>query len=139
MNNNSILVDTNVLIYAVDADSKFHNDALEFLSDPELKLFTTSKNISEFLVVLTRNEEISLSSNECLEILDSLLTDIVILYPSPMTSKVFYELIRKYNPRGLWIHDLEIASIAIAYGISTIATNNVADFGRMAELKIKQI
>ncbi|OQX63213.1 MAG: hypothetical protein B5M56_03740 [Desulfococcus sp. 4484_241] len=72
---NAILVDTNVLIYAVDADSRFHEQASNFLSDSALKLFTTSKNISESLVVLTRNSEIELSSSECLDILNSLLSN----------------------------------------------------------------
>jgi len=136
---NSILVDTNVLIYAVDADSRFHEQAVKLLSDPTLKLFTTSKNISEFLVVLTRNDEIKLSAAECLEILNNMLLDIVVLYPNPMTMKVFHDLIRKYNPRGLWIHDVEIASIGIAHGISVIATNNVSDFKRITELEIIEI
>ncbi len=135
----SILVDTNVLIYAVDEDSKFHDGAIKLLSDPELNIFTTSKNISEFLVVLTRHSEIHLSIKECLDLLDSLLVDIIVLYPTQMTAKVFYELLKRYNPRGLWIHDIEIASIAIAYGILTIATNNVADFSRIKELKVKDI
>ena len=65
-----ILVDTNVLIYAVDADSRFHEQAIKFLSDSALKLFTTSKNVSEFLVVLTRNSEVELSASECLDILN---------------------------------------------------------------------
>jgi predicted nucleic acid-binding protein len=55
-----------------------------------------------------------------------------------MTFKIFQDLIQKYNPRGLWIHDVEIASIGIAYGISTIATNNISDFGRIT-IDIKQI
>jgi len=136
---NAILVDTNVLIYAVDADSVFHEQAINFLSDSALKLFTTSKNVSEFLVVLTRNSEIELSSSECLDILNSLLSDIVILYPTPASMNVFQALIRKYNPRDLWIHDVEIASIAISHGISVIATNNIVDFKRIDELKIIEI
>ncbi len=137
--NNSILVDTNILIYAIDADSQFNERAVRLLSDSSLKLFTTSKNISEFLVVLTRNTEINLSSSECLEILNGLLSDIVILYPTPMSMNVFQELVRQYNPRGLWIHDVEIASIGIAHGISAIAINNVADFKRIEELEIIEI
>ena len=137
--NNAFLVGTNVLIFAVDEDSRFHDGALNFLSQPEFNLFTTSKNISEFLVVLTRQNEVHLSTEECLDILDDLLVNITVLYPNQMTTKVFYELVRKYNPRGLWIHDVEIASIAIAYGIFTIATNNVADFNRIKELEIEKI
>ena len=128
-----------MLIYAVDADSLFHEQAINFLSDSALKLFTTSKNVSEFLVVLTRNSEIALSSSECLDIINSLLSDIAILYPTPASMNVFQELIRKYNPRGLWIHDVEIASIAISHGISVITTNNIVDFKRIDELKIIEI
>ena len=128
-----------MLISAVDADSLFHEQAINFLSDSALKLFTTSKNVSEFLVVLTRNSEIALSSSECLDIINSLLSDIAILYPTPASMNVFQELIRKYNPRGLWIHDVEIASIAISHGISVITTNNIVDFKRIDELKIIEI
>ena len=134
--NSSVLIDTNILIYAIDADSRFHNGALKLLLDPTLKLFTTSKNLSEFLVVLTRNKEIELSTSECFQLLNSLLTDITILYPNPTTFKIFQDLISKYNPRGLWIHDVEIASIGLAHGISTIATNNIADFKRIAEIEV---
>ena len=137
--NNSVLVDTNILIYAIDADSQFHHRAVKFLSNPTIRLFITSKNISEFLVVLTRNKEINISNSEYLELLDDLLIDIDILYPNPMTIKLFYDLIRKYNPRGLWIHDLEIASISIAHGISKIVTNNIVDFKRIDEIEIMQI
>jgi len=41
--NSSVLIDTNILIYAIDADSRFHNGALKLLLDPVLKLFTTFK------------------------------------------------------------------------------------------------
>ncbi len=137
--NNSVLVDTNILIYALDADSQFHHRALKFLYDPTIRFFITSKNIAEFLVVLTRNEEINISTSECLELLNNLIVDVEILYPNPTTIKLFFDLIKKYNPRGLWIHDLEIASISIAHGISKIATNNIVDFKRIDEIEILQI
>ena len=127
------------MIYAIDADSRFHNSALKLLFDPTVKLFTTSKNLSEFLVVLTRNKEIELSTTECFELLNSVLTDITILYPNPTTFKIFQDLIKNYNPRGLWIHDVEIASIGLAYGILTIATNNIADFKRISEIEVIEI
>lgn len=139
MIDNLVLVDTNILIYAVDIDSRFHDRAQKLLTNSALQLFTTTKNISEFLVVLTKNKELGLSSSECLAILDSLLTNIVVLYPTPMSFEVFQDLIRKYKPCGLWIHDVEIASIGIAYGVSVIATTNVADFKRIAEVKIMEI
>lgn len=49
---NKILVDTNVLIYSIDEDSKYFDSAQKIFSE-ELELYTTSKNLSEFLTVVT--------------------------------------------------------------------------------------
>ena len=46
---NNLLFDTNLLIYSIDEDSKYFNSVQELLSNESLKLYTTSKNISEFL------------------------------------------------------------------------------------------
>lgn len=133
---NRILVDTNILIYSIDADSKFHQKSLEILLDPENELYTTSKNISEFLVVLTRAETVKINIIGALEILSELLTDITILYPNEKTHLIFYELLKKYKPVGLKIHDFEIASISLANGIDKIATKNKSDFKNIEEIKI---
>ena len=44
---NQILVDTNILIYAVDEYSKFHDRAIDLIFNSNYEFFTTSKNISE--------------------------------------------------------------------------------------------
>ncbi|HED06742.1 MAG TPA: PIN domain-containing protein [Ignavibacteria bacterium] len=61
---NNILIDTNLLIYAIDEDSKYYNSVQKILYDESNNLFTTSKNISEFLSVITRypGKSISLKS-----------------------------------------------------------------------------
>ena len=117
---NKILLDTNVLIYAIDADSKYHKKSLELINDSTLSLYTTSKNISEFLVVLTRTEAVRIEVQEALEILLDLLLNIIVLYPTERSSEVFYNLLKKYNPSGLRIHDFEIISIGLSYGIRKI-------------------
>ena len=67
------------------------------------------------------------------------MIDIVILYPNEMSLKIFYELISKYNTKGLQIHDIEIASLALAYGINSIATKNKKNFSRIKEINIVEI
>lgn len=67
--NNSVLLDTNVFIYALDADSKFHEQSKLFLQNPDYQLSTTSKNISEFLVVLTRTESVKIQITHAMDIL----------------------------------------------------------------------
>ena len=51
---NNILLDTNLLIYAIDEDSKYYNSVQKILDNESNNLFTTSKNISVFLSVITR-------------------------------------------------------------------------------------
>ncbi len=131
-----ILVDTNVFIYALDQDSKFHKQAFEFLSNSSARLFTTSKNVTEILVVLSRDKDLNLSTDECVELLKDVLADIAILYPNEVSLKIFFELVCKYSAKGLWVHDIEIASMAIAYGIENIATKNIKDFSRIEEINI---
>ncbi len=134
-----VLVDTNIFIYAVDQDSKFHDGAYQLLTDTKIDFYTTSKNITEFLVVLTRDTDIGLSAKKCFEILNEIIVDFKILYPNYISMAIFGKLIQKYNPIGLWIHDIEIASMAIAHNCPTIATKNIKDFGRIEEVQIKII
>jgi predicted nucleic acid-binding protein len=65
---NNILIDTNVLVYALDADSKFHEKSKSLVENENHNLFTTSKNLSELLVVLTRGPEVSISIDRALTI-----------------------------------------------------------------------
>jgi len=87
-------------------------------------------------VELTRNSEIEIDSCEALEILDDILWNLKILYPNSTTFQKFNELICKYHPKGLWIHDIEIASIAISYGVYKVATRNIDDFKRIKEIEV---
>jgi len=135
---NRLLVDTNVLIYAIDADSKFHPQAIELIQNTDYDLYTTSKNISEFLVVLTRTETIKIDTIKALDILKELISNLKVLYPSEDSYQKFIDLLGKYRPRGLRIHDFEIISIALASGITQIATQNIDDFKSIKEISIKQ-
>ena len=133
---NRLLIDTNILIYSIDVDSKFHLQSIKLLLNSENELYTTSKNISEFLVVLTKAKSIKITVIEALDILSDLLTNITILYPTEQTRNIFYKLLKKYTPMGLWIHDFEIVSIALANGIKKIATQNISDFKSIKEIEI---
>jgi len=133
---NRILVDTNILVYAVDEDSIFHSAAETVLRSSEHSLFTTSKNLSEFLVVLTRGVVAPVSVEEALLLLEDLLKNFTVLYPNDSSRRVLERLLRKYQPRGLKIHDFEIMSIGLDNGIRRIATMNKDDFKRVEEIEL---
>ena len=131
---NKLLVDTNLLVYTIDEDSIYFKEAQNILLDRSNDLYTTSKNLTEFLVVVTKIPQKSLSIREALDLVRDFTNFITILYPTPSSNVLFQEMIEKYNPTGLKIHDYEIASIALNHQINRIATFNKKDF-----LKIKEI
>lgn len=117
---NDILVDTNPLIYAIDTSSKFYDSSRNFIYNSKNKLFTTSKNIAEFIVATRKH---SLLSYENLIMVKDVYEDIFeIIYPDETSSSIFSNMLIKYEPGWRRIHDFEIISIALANEIKTIAT-----------------
>jgi len=136
---NNVLFDTNLLFYAIDEESKYFNSVQKLLNDDSIKFFTTSKNISEFLSVVTRMPNASISIKEALLITEEFQSNFTILYPTENSYLIFMELLRKYSPQGLKIHDYEIISIALSNNIKNIATVNKKDFAGIEEIELVSI
>ena len=133
-----ILVDTNILVYTIDEDSRFYSKSHQLL-DSNFDLFTTSKNLSEFLAVVTRGKPISLSIENALAVVKDFSDVFTILYPTESSFVVFKELLQKYKPTGLKVHDFEIVSIGLDNGINQIATADSKDFEGIKEINIEKI
>jgi predicted nucleic acid-binding protein len=133
---NNLMLDTNVLVYAIDVDSKYHHQSLKLLQSKDYNLGTSSKNISELLVVLTRGPKVSINSDEAIDVVSNLTSNMQVLYPNLNSSKIFYELIQKYKPSGLRIHDFEIISIGIENDFREFATFNTKDFKLIEEISL---
>lgn len=132
----NILLDTNFLIYSIDQDSKYFNATQKILSDSELHFFTSSKNLSEFLSVITRLQQSVLSITEAMKVIQEFRSSFSIIYPTEKSLLIFMDLLKKYEPSGLKIHDFEIVSIGLANNISTIATFNKKDFESISEIEL---
>lgn len=136
---NNVLFDTNLLIYSIDEDSKYFDSVQKLLTDKSLKLYTTSKNISEFLSVITRLPKDNISVKEALLIIAEFQSIFTMLYPTEKSYLTFIDLLKKYSPYGLKIHDYEIISIALSNNIRNIATFNKKDFSEIEEIKLVSI
>jgi predicted nucleic acid-binding protein len=136
---NRVLIDTNIFVYSLDKDSIYYNRSRKIINDKSLNLFTTSKNISEFLSVITRQPDKYLSIKEALEIIMNIQNFVTILYPDTNSYKYFLELLQKYKPTGLVIHDFEIASIGIANKMDFLATINNKDFSAIEEIELYKV
>lgn len=135
----NVLIDTNILLYAIDEDSKYFTDVQKFLNDDSIKFYTTSKNISEFLAVITRIPNNSISIQDALKLVEEFQTIFSILYPNEKSNQIFLELLKKYSPIGLKIHDYEIVSIGLANDIKDVATYNTKDFIGIEEIMLVEI
>ncbi|UJS16356.1 MAG: type II toxin-antitoxin system VapC family toxin [Candidatus Jettenia sp.] len=131
-----VLLDTNVLIYSIDKESKYFQKAQQLISDINIELFTTSKNLIEFLTVITRIPGNSISLEDALTVIQDFKTITTILYPTEKSYTIFTDLLKKYKPTGLQIHDFEIISIGFASQINTIATFNSKDFEKVEEVNL---
>ena len=134
-----LFLDTNVSLYAIDEDSRYYHQARGIVLGTADELFSSSKNISEFLAVVTRGRRVSLSIEDALTVLEDFASTFTILYPNPATYEVFTDLLRRYRPTGLKIHDFEIASIAISNGITQLVTFNPKDFEEIESLELVAI
>ena len=65
-----LLLDTNILVYAIDEDSEFFTKSRSILSETDYELGTTSKNLAEFLAVTTRGQNSPLSMDNALEVIE---------------------------------------------------------------------
>ncbi len=134
-----ILIDTNILVYGIDEDSAYFKRARKILEHEKNQLVTTSKNLIEFLAVTTKSTGYNLSSYTALEIVEEIIQGIEIIYPSHESLAIFLDLMNRYQPKGLKVHDFEIISIGLAHGVLEVATLNTNDFQSVKEISLAKI
>jgi hypothetical protein len=130
-----ILVDANLLIYAVDADAPQHPRARRWLEDT---LSGTTRVGLPWLVLLaflrvTTREGIlvrSLTPGQALAYVDSWLAqpNVEPVGPGPTHWRVLRNLLRSTGTAGNLTSDAHLAALAIEYGAGLCSTDN--DFKR---------
>lgn len=128
-----LLLDTNIFIYAYDSSSPFHLRSAALFNSQQLRLFTTTKNITECVAVMTKLEYPKAHIEQLLE---DISNNIVILYPSAVSLQIFGSLFKKYAPRGNRVFDLEVAAVMLANGVLDIATINTSDFTHLDGIRL---
>lgn len=135
---NKVLLDTNILIYALDGDSDYHLSAWEILNNDYYDFYLSTKNISEFIAVVTRRLNPLLNIEDTLSIIKKARQDYTVIYPTHSSLDQLLILSEKYKVKGLRIYDFEIISLALANDIHKIATFNYKDFNRIEEIEVIQ-
>lgn len=134
-----ILIDTNIFVYGIDEDSKHYRQAKNILDQRDRQLVTTSKNLTEFLTVVTKPSGYNLKPELALKIIEEIIEGVEIIYPTQESMAILLELINRYSPSGLKIHHFEIISIGLAHGIHKVATFNTKDFKSLKEISLLNV
>ncbi|SMO86625.1 type II toxin-antitoxin system VapC family toxin [Gracilimonas mengyeensis] len=133
------LIDTNIFVYGIDEDSKYFDQAKKILDQTDKQLVTTSKNLIEFLAVVTKSSGYNLNAELALEIIEEIIQSVEVIYPTPESMAILLDLVHRYSPSGLKIHDFEIISISLAHSIYEVATFNTKDFKSIQEISLSEI
>ena len=135
------VVDTNILVYAVDADAPQHAPSralLEAGRDGSTTLCVTPQILCEFYSIVTsaRRVQNPCSPAEALGAI-SLLLGFLRVLPVPMhTVEEIMRLLRRRPVIGADVFDLQIIATMNVNGIPRIYTFNAGDFAGFAEIDV---
>lgn len=132
-----MIIDSNILIYAINADSPKNKKAQEFLKDNLKDLEITHQNILETIRVLTHQKfSKPIKLKPALAAIQAIAQSSRIISPTLTTYYLWLELINKYALTGNRIFDAYLAATALSNGINILATDNVADFKKFKGLEV---
>ncbi len=135
-----VLLDTNVLVYASNADAPVHERALAIVERAlagELDAALTPQVLAEYLAVVTdpRRLEHPIAPRDAQGQVDALLDGPMrLLTLGDATTRRLAELAAAYDVRAQRLYDLHLVATMLAHGVLTIYTANVRDFRRYDEV-----
>ncbi len=136
-----VLIDTNILLRAVQPSHPMHRvalRALETLLAREEPLFIAIQNVAEFWNAATRpltNNGLGLTIEEAKEEIERLEGFFQILSESASSYAMWKTLVVTHRVSGAQVHDARLAALMRTNGLTKIVTFNVQDFTRFGEIE----
>ena len=137
--NDDVLIDSNILIYAFDKDEKVKNLVakiiLEKIFNGKMKVFLSTQNLSEFYYNVTKKIKKPLEITEAKEIISDLisLSNIKII---KINENSILNAINISSEHNLSYWDALIVSVMKENSIHRIITENEKDFKKIDWLKV---
>ncbi|MBU1000317.1 PIN domain-containing protein [Patescibacteria group bacterium] len=132
-----MIIDSNILIYAINADSPKNRKAQEFLKKNLKDLEITHQNVLETIRILTHQKfSKPMGLKITLTAIQAISQSCRIISPTQTTYYLWLELVDKYALKGNRIFDAYLAATALSNGIDVIVTDNVLDFKKFKGLKV---
>lgn len=134
-----MLLDSNIIIYAINKKSPKYKGAREFILNfsKKYKFVVAQQNILESFRVLTHPKFSNpYSPKEALTNIGKFARQIPLICPQEETVQILYKFIEKHNLKGDQIFDAYLVATMISNGIKDIATDNERDFSKFKIINI---
>lgn len=136
-----ILCDSDVLIYAYDKKSPFHQKAKNFIEEKTKvkgELSLTPQVVLEFFAVVTKQAEQPLKTEVASEIISEIKNNknLIFIFPQENTYFRALKLAEKYQIKGSDIFDLYLVATMLDNNIINLCTHNFADFRKFSEISV---
>ena len=137
MKSGQILIDSNILIYAINHSSPKHKKAQEFLQNSVGHMTVAHQNIFESLKVLTHKKfPTPMSSDDAIRAVTAISEICNVIAADQGAHHIAIALMKKHKLKGDKIFDAYLAATALSVGINTIVTDNVKDFLDFEEIEV---
>lgn len=134
-----MLVDANVLLYAVDADSPFHERARELLEEAlngARRVALPWASLLAFVRIATHPRALRnpLSGPEAWQLVEEWLDAPAAWVPEPGRAyrSILGELVRELDLRGALVSDAALAALCLEHGLAVVSADS--DFARFRDL-----
>lgn len=142
----SVFLDTNILVYAHDELSPFHNKCallLDSVINKEIKGIIAEQNVIELYRILTNAAAMDgkpLSSHEAKSLIETtyLSGNFKIVYPTKNTLKRTIELANLKRISSAKIFDVRLYVQALQHRPTYFVTHNINDFINLGDLTLKK-
>lgn len=134
-----MLLDANILIYAVDTQSPFHRAAKDWMEDAlngPRRVGIPWMSLGAFLRITTNPRALPqpLPAGEAWEVVEAWLDAPAVWVPAPGTGhrEILGRLLRDLDLRGNLINDAVLAALCLEHGLEMISADS--DFARFSEI-----
>ncbi len=132
-----MLIDTNLIIYAINSASPKHDQAKRFLNQNQSNLIVAHQNIFEAMRVLTHTKfSHPMTFFQAHKAVDAIAEAATIISPTEETLSIAVALMHKYTRAANRIFDAYLVATMLTHGIKKIATDNDRDFTMYEEITV---
>ena len=136
------LIDTNVLLYAGDQDSKYYaaaNSLCEAAAAGDVSACITPQVLLEHVSIITNPKRVAnaIRAQEAWEDVDEFLAAFPLITPGPGLVERIVSLAKELGIKGPEVFDLAIAATMLGAGVSTVYTYDSTVFSRVSGIQVR--